>query len=446
MAAFGNFDKTWGSVNAGVGAAALPEVYKTQQVLAAQPAAFADQRQKNYGNFVQGQNGYMQALAGLGNSYASNYGAYAAGLGNVAQAQANALNNQNAQNGYNSMAAAAQQGAIGNIGSAALGAAGSATSSAMQAWAQNQAAYNKAMSDLGAANQTGLSQLGQSRNNAIGSLGNSYAKAGLGFGIASSLPGLFGGGGGGSGGGFQATGPEGSLASGTYGSDAPAAPQTNGALSGMLDRTMAGLDSVRGDLNSTDIADRLDRNYAGGVNTLTGQHMSSRGMPSQMMGQALSGLYGMNALNLDASERGMQDYYANQTRPRDPQNINVTDVLSGLTYGYGDSANRLGGVQGQMGSGWNDAKSAYGDSNRFIDNTYKTTIGNLPQWKTPTQNMLEARKSQLTSGLMDSMMEDRMPNALSDFHKSYYGFDTRAQQVAKMRDALAFANGQLGVA
>jgi hypothetical protein len=120
--------------------------------------------------------------------------------------------------------------------------------------------------------------------------------------------------------------------------------------------------------------------------------------------------------------------------------------LSGLTYGYGDSANRLGGVQGQMGSGWNDAKSAYGDSNRFIDNTYKTTIGNLPQWKTPTQNMLEARKSQLTSGLMDSMMEDRMPNALSDFHKSYYGFDTRAQQVAKMRDALAFANGQLGVA
>jgi len=421
MAAIDDWNKSWDKINAGVGAAVLPEVYKTKQAMIAQPAAFADQRQKNYGNFVASQNAYQQALAGLGGSYANNYGAYASGLGNVAQAQANALNNQNAQNGYNSMAAAAQQGAIGNIGSAALGAAGSASNAAMQAWAANQGAYNKAMSDLGAANQTGLSQLGQSRNNAIGSLGNSYAKAGLGFGIASSLPGLFGGMGGG--GGFQANGPDGSIASGTYdsGSAGQSAPQGNGALSGMLDRTMAGLDSVRGDLNSTDIADRLDRNYAGGVGMLTDQHMSSRNMPSQMMGQALSGLYGLNALNLDASQRGMQDYYGSLTKPKDPHQINVTDVLSGLTYGYGDSAGRIGGVQNQMGSGWNDNKAAYSDSSNAIDSIFNNTIGKSSMW---------GGQSEVVDDL--ERMRSALYQRMADYSAAGYSGDPNAARTLQM--------------
>jgi hypothetical protein len=397
----GNFNTTFNYVNPGVAAAVLPEAQKTDQVMATQPAAFAEQRQKNYGNFVQSQNGYQQALAGLGNAYAGNYGAYASGLGNVAQAQANAMNNQNAREGFYSMGEAARQGAIGNMGSAALGAFGGASNAAQQAWAQNQMAYNKAMSDLGAANQTGLSQLGQSRNNAIGSLGNSYAKAGLGFGIASSLPGLFGGGGGGGGGGFEATGPDGQISSGSYDSGSSggsSAPRQNSALSGMLDRTMAGLDAVRGDLNSTDIADRLDRNYAGGVNTLTGQHMSSREMPSQMLGQTLSGLYGLNAMNLDASNRGMQDYYAAPVpTTNQPTPIDVRGVLSGLTYGYADSANRLGGVQSQMGSGWNDNKSAYGDSSRAIDSIFDRTIAQDQMWNQadPTIDALENQRAAL---------------------------------------------------
>lgn len=442
----GDFNPTWYNVNPAVSAAVLPDVYKTQQAMVMQPAAFAKERQQNYGNFAQSQNAYQQALAGLGGAYANNYGAYAAGLGNVAQAQANAMNNQNAQNGYYSMGEAARQGALGNMGSAALGAFGSASNSAMQAWAANQQAYNKAMSDIGSANQTGLSQLGQSRNNAIGNLGNSYAKAGLGFGIASSLPGLFGGMSGGSGGGFQANGPDGAIASGSYDSGATGsspAPQANGALGGMLDRTMAGLDSVRGDLNSTDIADRLDRNYAGGVNTLTSQHMSSREMPSQMLGQTLSGLYGLNAMNLDASDRGMRDYYAAPVPPSyKPTPIDVRGALSGLTYGYSDSADRLGGVQGQMGSAWNDNKSAFGDSNQAIDSLFNTTLARSPMWQTPTQQMLAKRKEQLTAGLLDAMTEDRTVGALSDLYAQPYGKDTRRQQLSKMRDALQYANSQ----
>jgi hypothetical protein len=398
--AHGNFNTTWGRVNPNVSAAVLPEVYRTEQAMVQQPAAFAEQRQKNYGNFVQSQNGYQQSLAGLGTSFANNYGAYTAGLGNVAQAQANAMNNQNAQNGFYGMGEAARQGAIGNMSSAALGAFGSASNAAQQAWAANQQAYNKAMSDMGAANQTGLSQLGQSRNNAIGSLGNSYAKAGLGFGIASSLPGLFGGSEGG-GGGFQATGPDGQIASGSYDSGSSggsSAPRQNSALSGMLDRTMAGLDSVRGDLNSTDIADRLDRNYAGGVNMLTGQHMSSRDMPSQMLGQTLSGLYGLNAMNLDASDRGMRDYYAAEVPTTNkPTPIDVRGVLSGLTYGYSDSADRLGGVQGQMGSAWNDNKAAYAGSSRSIDDMFNSTIAKDSMWENadPTVDALENQRAAL---------------------------------------------------
>jgi hypothetical protein len=456
----GDFNTTWNNVNPGVAAAVMPDVYKTQQAIAMQPAAFARERQQNYGNFVQSQNAYQQALAGLGNSYANNYGAYASGLGNVAQAQANAMNNQNAQNGFYGMGEAARQGALGNMGSAALGAFGGASNAAQQAWAQNQMAYNKAMSDFGSANQTGLSQLGQSRNNAIGSLGNSYAKAGLGFGIASSLPGLFGGGGMGGGGGFQANGPDGQIASGSYDSGSSgAAPQSNGALSGMLDRTMAGLDAVRGDLNSTDIADRMDRNYVGGVNTLTGQHMSSRYMPSQMLNQTLAGLYGLNAMNLDASDRGMRDYYAAPVPTTyKPTPIDVRGVLSGLTYGYSDSADRLGGVQGQMGSAWNDNKSAYGDSTKAIDGMFDRTIGNDAMWKTPTQQMLSKRKSDLTAQLMEQMMMSDSDRRLSDFratpapvkldprtgryYSDYDGRDTQASQRAKMLDALQYANSQ----
>jgi hypothetical protein len=166
---------------------------------------------------------------------------------------------------------------------------------------------------------------------------------------------------------------------------------------------MAGLDSVRGDLNSTDIADRLDRNYAGGVGMLTDQHMSSRNMPSQMMGQALSGLYGLNALNLDASQRGMQDYYGSLTKPKDPQQINVTDVLSGLTYGYGDSAGRIGGVQNQMGSGWNDNKAAYSDSSNAIDSIFNNTIGKSSMWggQSAVVDDLERMRSALYQRMAD---------------------------------------------
>lgn len=373
------FGMNWDSrfaVNPGTKNTAIGQIASTGL---AQPAAFANVLGQNLASQSNAFAGGMQGLAGLGNSYANTYAAYAGGLGNLAQAQANASNNSQILNtGHNAMAEAARQGALSNLGSAALGAYGSASGAAQGAWAQNQTAYNKMLSDLGAANQTGLSQLGQSRNTALGMLGDAYSRGGIGMAIADTLGGMdFGGGD--SGGGFSASGPEGEIASGGYSQPSRQSARRPSALAGMADRMFGGLDATRGDLNSTDIQDRMDANYAGTLGMGTAQHLSSRDMPSHMLGQTLSGLIGLNRYNVDASSRGMDQYYQNVTPidPRKPGEIAVNDVLSGLTYGYGDAANRLSGVQGQMGSAWNDQTNAFRDSNDRVRDLYDTSVGEL---------------------------------------------------------------------
>jgi hypothetical protein len=380
-----------------------------------QPAAFGALNSANYGNYAKAFGDYSQGLAGLGNATANNYGFYAGGLGNLAQAQANAQNNNQLLNtGYNSMAEAARQGALSNLGSAALGAYGSASGSAMGAWAQNQMAYNKMLSDLGAANQTGLSQLGQSRNNALGNLGGSYAKAGIGMAVANALPSMdFGG----LGGGFQATGPDGEIASGSFSSpqrSRPAAPQFDGA------QMFAGLDATRGDLNSTDIADRLDRNYANTLGMANAQHMSSREMPSQMLGQTLSGLMAMNKYNVDASSQGMDQYYGNVTTidpRRPPREIAVRDILSGLTGGYSDSANRLTGLADQMGSGWGDVGGELNRSNSALAGLWNSTLGKNDIFQTPTEKLQAQRAADLYqrgADYRDGMARNQQRNVARD--------------------------------
>lgn len=359
-----------------------------------QPAAFADTLGKNYGNYAQASQGYFQGLAGLGSSQANNYAAYAGGLGNLAQAQANANNNNQLLNtGYNSMAEAARQGALANLGSAALGAYGSASGSALGAWAQNQSAYNKMLSDLGSANQAGLSQLGQSRNAALGGLGAAYSRSGVGMAVADALGGMDFGGGGGSG--FQATGTDGEIASGSYGGSGGGRGSRSSALSGISDRMFGGLDATRGDLNSTDIQDRMDANYANTLGMANYQHMTSRDMPSQMLGQTLSGLMSLNKFNAGESSRGMDQYYANVTpiSTRPGNEIAVNDVLSGLTYGYRDSSDRLGGIQSQMGSGWNDTTRGLNAANDSVADMWDSSIGNM--MLSPAEELRRQREADL---------------------------------------------------
>jgi len=412
-----------------------------------QPAAFGALNSANYGNYAKAFGDYSQGLAGLGNATANNYGFYAGGLGSLAQAQANAQNNNQLLNtGYNSMSEAARQGALSNLGSAALGAYGSASGSAMGAWAQNQMAYNKMLSDLGAANQTGLSQLGQSRNNALGNLGGSYAKAGIGMAVANALPSMdFGG----MGGGFRATGPDGEIASGSYSSpQRSAAPQFDGS------QMFAGLDATRGDLNSTDIADRLDSNYANTLGMANMQHMSSREMPSQMLGQTLSGLMAMNKYNVDASSRGMDQYYGNVTtiNPNGPpREIAVRDILSGLTGGYSDSANRLTGLAGQMGSGWGDVGGELNRSNSALSGLWNNTIGKSDVFQTPTEKLQSQRAADLYqrgANYRDAMarvqqgnverdrdLEERLNAQLAQLDPNAREFDWRRSQLIAARDA-----------
>ena len=385
-----DWDSGW-TVNPGTKNTAVGQIAST---LIGQPAAFADTLGKNYGNYANASQGYFQGLAGLGGAQANTYAAYAGGLGNLATAQANANNNNQLLNtGYNSMAEAARQGALANLGSAALGAFGSASGSALGAWAQNQSAYNKMLSDLGAANQAGLSQLGQSRNAALGGLGAAYAKAGAGLAAADAIGSMdFGGGGGG---GFQATGTDGEIASGSYGGSRGGRASRSSALSGIGDQMFGGLDATRGDLNSTDIQDRMDANYGNTLGMANYQHMTSRGMPSQMLGQTLDGLTSLNRMNVDASSRGMDQYYDNVTpiRTRPGNEIAVNDVLSGLTYGYRDSSDRLGGLQSQMGSGWGDATRGFNEANSQVAGLFDRSLGDL--MLTPAEEARQQREAEL---------------------------------------------------
>lgn len=386
-----NWDSGW-SADPGAKNQAMGQITST---MLAQPAAFAGTLGKNYESLANGSQGYFQGLAGLGGAQANTYAAYAGGLGTLATAQANANNNNQLLNtGYHSMAEAARQGTLSNLGSAALGAMGSASGSALGAWAQNQSAYNKMLSDFGAANQASLSQLGQSRNSALAGLGAAYGKAGAGLAAADAIGSMdFGGGGGG----FQATGTDGDIASGSYGGTGSRGGARGASLatSRIGDMMFGGLDATRGDLNSTDIQDRMDANYGNTLGAANYQHMTSRGMPSQMLGQTLEGLMSLNRMNADASSQGMDQYYANATpiRTRPENEIAVNDVLSGLTYGYRDASDRLGGLGSQMGSGWSDTTGGFDQANKQVSGLFDRSLGDL--MLTPAEEARQMREAQL---------------------------------------------------
>jgi hypothetical protein len=317
---------------------------------------------------ASGFTGFSQGLAGLGNAYATNYGSYASGLGSIAQAQAN---NESNKYGSRAMAEAARQSALGTIGSAALGAYGSAANSAMSAWAQNQMAYNKSLSEMQQANQQGMSNYGVSRNQALAGLAGAYGDAGGKLGAASAVGDVSAtfGDGGYNASGFNASGTSSPIASGSYGNPGGgfygsiSRTGNNSAVPGIATQTFGGLDRTRDSMMAGDITAALTRDADLGRIQLDGQHYSSRGMPSQMMDQALGGLLTMSRDGYGSSGLGMNQFYDSLERSEAMDRQSGPDYSTlegGLATGFLHSGDQITGLRGDLGKGYQDFRGDIG--------------------------------------------------------------------------------------
>ena len=370
--------------------------YKVQQDAAAGKAAANAQTlaAANQASGLMGSTLYQQP-ANFANSFADVYKSYSGGLGNVATAMANERGNLY---GANAMAEAARQGAVSNIGSAALGAFGGIGNSALAAWATNQTAYNKALSDMHTANQAAMSNYGQSRNAALGQLGGAYAQTASGLGaagrrdsVSADLGGLFGGGGGFGGDGFTASGPGGTIASGSYGGGGLTGgggaggfginrSSDNPYIPGLANAAFGGLGGLSKNLMDWDLPNRMDRRADQGAMQLDAQHYSSRMMPSQMMGQALSGLMALGGQAYGNSSMGMDQFYGNQQRAGD-------QFMTGVTG--------KGGILDRLSSG-------FGDSNTQINAMWDRTLGKTA-FRTPEEQVRDAEAARQARRQVDAI-------------------------------------------
>lgn len=391
---------------------ANPEVLST---LYQQPAQFAGVLGNNYG-------AYSGGLAQTGKSFADAFGAYNMGLGTMATARANERSNMY---GANAMAEAARQGSLANIGTAALGAFGSASNGALAAWAANQQAYNNAASNMHTANQQAMGNLGVSRNQALGSLGGAYGgigRAEVGADALSNLnfnaSGNFGGG---SGGGFSATGTGGPIASGSYGGGGggggggfsmSGSRSSSSRSRGGGGAALGGLDSLARNVMDTDPADRIDAASAAGRRQLDEQHYSSRVMPSQMLGQTLSGLLTLGQPAYDASARGMDQFYgANQFDERPYESMR-----GDMNRGFATVGNQIGGVQRDLGTG-------YATANQQVNDMWNRSLGRTEVFSTPLEIAQRRREADLynrRTSIMDALYEDEQRAADADQMADYY--------------------------
>lgn len=369
---------------------------------------------------AQNTQAVAQGMSGLGNAFANAYGSMAGGLGSVANAMANERSNFYTSN---AMAEAARQQALGNLSTAALNSYGGAANAAMGAWAQNQNAYNQAMSGLGMANQTGLSSYGASRNQALGQLGQSYANLGGKLAGASALQGMtmdFGGGGGG---GFSATGPGGTVASGSYGgSGGGGGLRFSGADVGQqLRPAFDGLESLRKDAMAGDITGSMNSNLQDGYNRLDLQHYTSRQMPSQMLGQTLSGLMQLGTQGYGSIGRGMDQYYAAQNDPRNRNDF--SGLLDRLSTGYDQARGELRPFADRISSAFTASNSGIGALSGPLKDLYtnamsgatgalgelfNSSLANLELFQTPLQRAKAERDADLfrrASNLRDQVWQ-----------------------------------------
>lgn len=353
------------------------------------PGQFANALADSYGSLSGG-------MANAGKSFGDAFGAYSAALASMNQSRVNEDSNRRSAA---AMAEAARQGALGSIGSASLGAYGSAANSALAAWAANQQSYNQALANMQNADQQALSNLGVSRNTALGQLGDAYGTIGkaqigsnalsnLNFNFSGTMPGF--GGDFGGGGGMTASGPDGTIATGSYGpgpvggggggggfsltgsgSRSSSSSQTGDGGAGAL----AGLAGLRQDLMSGDVLDRVGSQARSGAGRLDAQHYSSRGMPSEMLGQTLSGLMQLQGPAYGESRRGMNQFYDSQ---RGGSGDVLGSLMAQLASGYADARGDIRGVSDKISSGFSDVR---GNLNSLWDRS----LGSTPVYQTPLQ-------------------------------------------------------------
>jgi hypothetical protein len=362
MATYGGFD---GSFLAPWGANTAKE-YATQVggAFAQAPSQFGQTKGQMYDSYQKGYGSYNQGLQGLGQSYAQNYAAMANGMSGIANALGNTWNNAQANNQSVSAAEAARQAAVSNLGTAAMANYGNVAGQGLQAWAQNQQGYQRALADMNVGNQNAVSQLGVGRYNALAGLGKSGAAMQVGRDVSAALPSLAGGATGGYGGGMG-----------------------GGGGSGIDGYGM--LDGLRGDINNGRELSSLNDNYYAGMDSLNEDQALARNMPRTMVNDAYGALMDFNTLNLGASSRGMDQFYdyssRNNTEYRPGQAIPTGSLLEALAGGYSDSADRIGGVQRDMNSGWGDAKGTYTTAAADLNDLYNRSIGSTGIFRSQAQ-------------------------------------------------------------
>lgn len=364
------------------------------------PSQFASTKGGMYDSYNRGYGSYNQGLASLGNSYAQNYGAMAGGIGQIAGALGNTWNNAQANNPYASSAEAARQMAIGNLGTAAMTSYGGIAGQGLQAWAQNQQGYQKALADMTGANQMGLSNMGSARFGALANLGRSAATYGIGNSIASALPGLS----------ANLGGVEGGA-----GSYYPSSIDTRG---------YGVLDSLRGDINSRANENMMSANYSSAVGSLNADQALARAYPERQINTSYGHLMDMNRLNLDASSRGMDQFYRNygpyqNMSGRPGQSIPTGSLLEALAGGYTDSAGRISTAQNDMRAGWNKANDQYTSATNDVNNLFANTFGNTGVFDDPLtaqrkQWQLEDAQTERRKNLSDRARANAVPMSAAD--------------------------------
>lgn len=345
--------------------------------------------------------GNAQSRAGIAQSYAQLAAQNQMANANIAGSEANYRGNlANAD----ATSAAANSVARGNMASAALGAFGGMGNSALTAASQNNGSYQQALAILAAANQGGLannavgqanayanqgssnqaalSGLGQSQNAALGNMSSAYGglgQAGISAGsksaLAQQLLGAFGGGDsfGGGGGSFDASGPGGQIASGSY---------TGGGGGSMFGRTSGqgydgsganqaygGLTGLRGEITNPSVlqglqysnADAMDRigNASGtgalqaGYNSAAGDmrsaFLSGQSQPQTMLNSAYPQLQSLFTQGLDSLGPNT-NFSAGGT--------DFSPYMKALSDGFATGNTNIGNESAAMTSAYNQAMNA----------------------------------------------------------------------------------------
>jgi hypothetical protein len=155
-------------------------------------------------------------------------------------------------------------------------------------------------------------------------------------------------------------------------------------LGGNGDGALGGLATAQDNLMSPDIPNRLDYGAQAGRDQLDRQHYSSRGMPSQMLGQTLSGLLTLGAPAYNASAAGMDQFYGANRFDERP----YEQMRGDLNAGFGTVGQQIGGVQRGIESG-------YGTANQQVNDMWDRSLGQLPEFTSPTQRIQRERDAEL---------------------------------------------------